>query len=53
MNLEKMCVETIMQETIPYIKAHTVNGKYVGDVKYLIAYDYCKRFDTYNKEEIK
>jgi len=36
--LEEMCLE--------YVKAHTVNGKFVGDVNYLIAYDNLRRYNT-------
>jgi hypothetical protein len=35
--LESMCLE--------YIQANTVNGKFEGDVHYLIAYDNLKRYN--------
>lgn len=36
--LEGMCLD--------YIKSHTVNGKYEGDVGYLISYDQLKRYNS-------
>jgi hypothetical protein len=35
--LEELCLD--------YIKAHTENGKFTGDVHYLIAYDSLRRYN--------
>ena len=36
--LEEVCME--------YIRAHTENGRFIGDVKYLVAYDNLKRYNS-------